>query len=57
YYAEFGVRFRVCGLAMNDFGYEEDDFHDFIEIAPSAMTELAHWQNKGYALIRPLIME
>lgn len=57
YYASLGIRFRVCGLAAEDYGYKREDFHDFIEIAPSAVTELAHWQLQGYALIRPEIME
>ncbi|MBK1717909.1 DsrE family protein [Thiocystis violacea] len=56
YYAELGVRFRVCGLAAQDYGYSAKDFYDFIEIAPSAITELAHWQLQGYALITPQIM-
>ena len=57
YYAALGVRFRVCGLAAADFGYRVEDFHDFIEVAPSAITELAHWQQQGYALITPKVME
>ncbi len=57
YYASLGVRFRVCGLAAQDFGYQVGDFQDFIEVVPSAITELAHWQQQGYALIRPIVME
>ncbi len=57
YYASLGVRFRVCGLAAQDFGYQISDFQDFIEVVPSAITELAHWQQQGYALIRPIVME
>ena len=57
YYAELGVKFRVCGLAATDYGYQDSDFQDFIEVAPSALTELAHWQQQGYALITPNIME
>lgn len=53
YYAEFGVEFKVCALAAKDFGYELEDFHEFIEVVPSAITELAHWQLQGYALITP----
>jgi len=56
YYAEFGVKFKVCALAMNDFGYTVKDFHDFVEVVPSAITELAHWQIQGYALISPRIL-
>lgn len=57
YYASLGIRFRVCGLAAEDYGYKREDFHDFIELAPSAVAELAHWQLQGYAVIRPDIME
>jgi len=57
YYASLGVRFRVCTMAAEDYGYETKDFHDFIELAPSAMTELAHWQQQGHALIVPQILD
>jgi uncharacterized protein len=57
YYASLGVKFRVCGLAAHDYGYAPTDFQDFVEIAPSAITELAHWQLQGYALIAPKIMD
>ena len=53
YYASFGVKFRVCELNAEDYGYDSDDFYEFIEVVPTAMAELAHWQQKGYALIRP----
>ncbi len=57
YYAALGVKFRVCGLAAEDYGYHAADFYDFIDIVPSAITELAHWQLQGYALITPQIMD
>jgi len=57
YYALLGVKFRVCGLAAADYGYRTEDFQDFIEVAPSAITELGHWQQQGYALITPRILE
>lgn len=57
YYSELGVKFRVCGLAAEDYDYSVKDFHDFIEVVPSAITELAHWQQKGYSLITPVVME
>lgn len=55
YYHSLGVEFRVCTLAADDYGYTADDFQDFIQMAPSAITELGHWQQEGYALIRPII--
>jgi intracellular sulfur oxidation DsrE/DsrF family protein len=57
YYADLGVEFRVCGLAAQDYGYSRGDFHDFVKVTPSAITELAHWQLQGYALITPAVME
>jgi intracellular sulfur oxidation DsrE/DsrF family protein len=57
YYADLGVKFRVCGIAAQDYGYAAKDFQDFIEIAPSAITELAHWQQQGFAIITPQAMD
>lgn len=57
YYAGLGVKFKVCGQAAADFGYRVEDFQDFIEVVPNAITELAHWQQQGYALIVPKVME
>ena len=57
YYAELGVEFRVCGLAAHDYGYQADDFQDFIKLTPSAITELSHWQAQGYSVITPGVME
>ena len=56
YYASLGVEFKVCGLAAQDFEYELQDFQEFIEIVPSAFTELVHWQQQGYAVIRPTVL-
>jgi len=55
YYADLGVKFKVCGLAMKDYGYTPADLYDFVEVTPSAITELMHWQNQGYALIQALV--
>ncbi len=57
YYASLGVSFKVCGQAALDFGYSATDFQDFIEIVPNGIVELAHWQQQGYALIVPKILE
>jgi len=57
YYAELGVSFKVCGLAAADYGYLDKDFLEFIEVAPSAITELVHWQQQGYSLITPVVMD
>ena len=57
YYAQLGVEFRVCGLAADDYGYRREDFYDFVKLTPSAITEIAHWQLQGYALITPVVMD
>ena len=57
YYASLGVEFKVCGLAAHDYDYATDAFYDFIDVVPSAITELAHWQLEGYALITPVVTE
>jgi len=57
YYAGFGVEFKVCGLAADDYDYAAKDFYEFIDLVPSAITELAHWQQQGYALIAPNVMD
>lgn len=57
YYAAMGVKFKVCGLALQDFQYTANDLHDFVEVTPSAITELMHWQNRGYALITATVNE
>ena len=57
YYANFGVSFKVCGQAAEEYGYALKDFQDFIEVVPNAITELAHWQQQGYALIVPQVLD
>lgn len=57
YYSLLGVEFRVCALAAKDFGYLKKDFQPFVKIVPSAIIEIGHWQQKGYAIIKPEIMD
>jgi intracellular sulfur oxidation DsrE/DsrF family protein len=57
YYAALGVKFKVCGIAAEDYGYTAKDFHEFVELVPSAISELAHWQLQGYATIKPEVMD
>lgn len=57
FYADHGVKFKVCGLALKDFGYTPADMQPFVEVTPSAMTELVHWQNQGYGLITPVVTD
>jgi intracellular sulfur oxidation DsrE/DsrF family protein len=57
YYADMGVKFKVCGLALQDYGYTAADLHSFVEVTPSAITELMHWQNQGYALIPAVVQD
>jgi len=55
YYHALGVEIRVCALAMEDYDYQIGDMQDFIVVTPSAITDLAHWQQQGHALIRPIV--
>lgn len=57
YYASIGVEFRVCAQALDEYGYRPEDLQDFVKIVPSAITDIAHWQLKGYALITPQVLE
>lgn len=55
YYAALGVEFKVCNLAASDYDYRTEDFFEFIDVVPSAFTELVHWQQQGYALLTPTV--
>jgi intracellular sulfur oxidation DsrE/DsrF family protein len=57
YYTQLGVRVRLCALAAQDYGYKPADLYDFVELAPSAMADLAYWQQQGYGLIIPQVLE
>jgi len=57
YYAQLGVKFRVCSLAAGDYGYRQQDLQEFVELVPSAIPELVHWQQQGYALIVPNVVD
>lgn len=57
YYSDLGVKFKVCGLAAQDYGYSVNDFYAFIDVVPSAITELSHWQQQGYSLIVPVVKD
>ena len=50
---------RPCqwGRCSADYGYAKEDFYGFIDEVPSAMSELVHWQNQGYALMQPRVLE
>jgi intracellular sulfur oxidation DsrE/DsrF family protein len=57
YYANLGIEFKVCSLAAEEYGYSAADLQTFVQLIPSAVTELAYWQNRGYAVIAPMILE
>lgn len=57
YYTEFGVEFKVCAISAQEYGYQPEDFQDFVQIVPNAVTELIHWQSKGYSLVVPQVPE
>jgi intracellular sulfur oxidation DsrE/DsrF family protein len=57
YYASLGVEFKVCQFAAKDYDYTLEDFQDFVQVVPSAIAELAHWQKAGYVMITPRVQE
>lgn len=57
YYAQLGVEFRLCAIAAHDYDYGLKDLHDFVQLIPSGIVELAHWQKQGYVLIAPRIQD
>lgn len=57
YYAQLGVEFRLCSIAARDYDYVLNDLQDFVQLIPSGIAELAHWQKEGYVLIAPRIQE
>jgi intracellular sulfur oxidation DsrE/DsrF family protein len=57
YYAQLGVEFKVCYYAAQDYGYQLKDLQDFVQVVPSGIAELAHWQKAGYVMIAPHIQD
>lgn len=57
YYAALGVEFRLCAIAAHDYDYALSDLQDFVQLVPSGIAELAHWQSQGYVLITPNIQD
>jgi intracellular sulfur oxidation DsrE/DsrF family protein len=57
YYADLGVEFRLCAIAARDYDYKLSDLQDFVQLVPSGIAELAHWQKQGYVLITPHIQD
>jgi hypothetical protein len=57
YYADLGVEFRLCAMTARDYDYLPKDLQGFVQLIPSGLAELAHWQNQGYVLITPKIQE
>ncbi|HAV40392.1 MAG TPA: hypothetical protein DCX31_04900 [Aquificaceae bacterium] len=54
----YGVKFKVCKMAAEQiYGLSEKDFYPFVELVPSAITEIIHWQLQGYALMIPQVFE
>lgn len=57
YYSLLGVEFKVCKFAAADYDYNLEDFQEFVDVVPSAIAELAHWQKEGYVIITPRVQE
>lgn len=57
YYSYLGVKIKVCGISAEAYQYSIHDFYDFVEVVPSAFTDIVHWQQQGYHVIRPVIYD
>lgn len=56
--SNYGVKFKVCKMAAEQiYGLSAKDFPEFVEFVPSAITEILHWQQQGYALLIPQVFE
>ena len=57
-FSQYGVKFKLCKMALTQlYGYSEKDVYPFVEVVPSAITEVAHWQHMGHALVIPMVFE
>lgn len=48
-----GIKFLACGNALRNFGIDESQLVEGIDIVPAGVVELARKQGEGYAYIRP----
>ncbi|WP_333784083.1 DsrE family protein [Thermocrinis sp.] len=56
--SQYGVKFKLCRIALTQlYGYSEKDLYPFVETVPSAITEIAYWQQMGYSLLIPMVFE
>ncbi len=56
--SQLGVKFKICGMAARGiYGLTEKDFYPFVELVPSAIPEILYWQQKGYGLLIPNVIE
>ncbi len=56
--SQYGVKFKVCSMAARAFyGLTDKDFYSFVELVPSAIPEILYWQQKGYGLLIPTVLE
>ncbi len=47
--AQSGVKIQICRNAAAARGYKPGDFYDVTTVVPSAVTDIAKWQNQGYS--------
>lgn len=47
----YGVKMKVCAIALDRWGYDSEDVLPWIEIVPNSINEVIQLQNKGYAYI------
>lgn len=47
----YGVKMKVCAIALDRWGYDSADIFPWIEIVPNSINEVIRLQNQGYAYI------
>ncbi len=45
------IQFRICRASAKQQGFDDQDFHEFIQMVPMADAEIIQLQNSGYAYL------
>ncbi|WP_293443040.1 DsrE family protein [Persephonella sp.] len=51
FHESYGVEFYVCYNAAKAFGFDKEDFPDFVILTPAGVAKLAALQEEGYRLV------
>ncbi len=47
----YGLKIEACGIALERFGYEDDDLLPYVSTVKNSITRVIELQNNGYAFI------